>query len=903
MQRLRRALATLRARARFERDMRDELGEHLHRRAGDLERDGLSPAEAMRQARLEFGALEAYKEQCRDAGGLAPFRPFLGLGGDLALGARRLLATPLFLLFAVLSLALGVAVPTTVYSILYELMWKPVGVGKPADVALLTAGTTYGRENWRSAVSPPDFDDLQRRQRSFAEIAAFTTIAQAVATPTVTEVADIEAVSGAYFAAVGVGPMLGRVLQPSDDERAQPVALLSDHLWRLRFDADPTIVGRTLRIGSQPFEIVGVAPASFLGLTAGGPVRADLWIPLTTAPRIVDMGLASPSRDARHLSVVGRLAPGQTVDTARAELRTIGASLDTQHPITKQPAPDKPRIAVRRTWSSISVSDRRPLPGLRIDLLLLALTFLVLLVACTNLGNLLLSRGAERAHELAVRRALGGSRWRLVRELLAESGLIALAGAFATVPVTQVVMWLTTREVPTGHGVMFVEPSLSLPAMAVAAGALLASMLVFGLEPAIALTRDAASTPLASEAGAAPPRRGRRQRAFIRWQVAISVSFFLIAAVLARLLIAEARHDSGIALDRLALVSVHFKLQGWEEPRARRALDRVRELAGEYPMLDAIAVSSGLPFGSMTPITAITPPERPFVKGARAETAALLVASREIFATLGVPIVRGRAFDDRDDITAPRVGVISEYTALKMFGTRDAVGRQLTHKPWYGGYDAEQTFTVVGISRDTDVDQFMSRGDNLIYIPLAQMYLPNMMIVGRTNGDPADAARALQTIARRADGDLGTGTAGPAAWLTAGAWVAARAVGALATGLGLLTLLLAMVGLYGVLAQTVAHRTREVGVRLALGARTSQIARKIVREGFRPVLQGLLVGMIFGTLARAAVRAMFVAPIQVIDPIALVVVPMPLAIAAFLACYAPARRAARVDPNVALRHL
>jgi hypothetical protein len=384
------------------------------------------------------------------------------------------------------------------------------------------------------------------------------------------------------------------------------------------------------------------------------------------------------------------------------------------------------------------------------------------------------------------------------------------------------------------------------------------------------------------------------------------VCFFLIAALLARLLVREARHDSGVALDELAMASVHFTLQGWNETRARRALDRAQELSAEYPQLRSVAVSSGLPFGiSMTPHAQVTTPDRPFVKGVQAETAEVLVASPNILATLGVPLVNGRAFHGGDDAAAPRVGLVSEYTARKFFGTRDAVGKQLTYKLYYGGYDTPQTITIVGITKDTDVERLMKRDDNLIYVPFSQVYLPNMILVARAKPDTSafDATRVLQTIVRRADFDLSTGTAGPVSWLAAGPWVAARAAGTVATGLGLLTLMLSMVGLYGVQSQTVAHRTREVGVRMALGALTSQIERMILREGFRPVVEGFAVGLFFGTLARAGLRAIYVGAIDLVDPVALLVVPIPLAAAAFLACYLPARRASRVDPNVALRQL
>lgn len=818
---------------------------------------------------------------------------------DLGLSARRLAATPLFLLFAALSLGIGVAVPTTVYSILYELMWRPASVVRPHEAVLVTAGG--GR--WVGAMSLPDFDDFAARQRSLAPIAAFTQLAQSLVGTSVSEVVDIEAVSGGYFDVAGVPPLLGRTLDARDHDAALQVVVLSEPVWRTRYAAEPAVIGQAVRIGGAPFEVVGVMPASFRGVSAGGPARVDVWIPLTSVASTTGPAARSLDRNQRPLSIVGRLAPGRTVANVALEAQTVGASLDKEAPLTVFAGADRPRRPAPRLWSAKPLTDRDALPGLRVDLLLLAMTFLVLVVACTNLGNLLLSRGAARTHEFAVRRALGASRPRLVRELLGESVLIALCGAAVTYPLTAGLMWLVTMEVPTARGAVTVAPELSLPPMLVAGGALLASVLIFGLEPALSLTRDGSSVQLSSEAGAAPPRRRRRQRAFIRWQVAVAVSFFLVTTVLARLLIAEARHDSGIALDRLAVASVHFGLQGWDEPRARAALDRVGELTPEYPHLESVAIASGLPFGmSMTPMAQLSTPDRRFVLNGKYETSDVLTATPNIFRTLGVPVVAGRAFDDRDTPAAPLVGVISEFTALKMFGTRNAIGRQLSYKLYYGGYDAPQTITVVGISRDTDVDRLMSRDECLIYVPLAQRYLPNLLLIARTSGSASDAAATLQTIARRVDPELSTGTTGPASWLAAGPWVAARAGGAVATGLGLLTLALAMVGLYGVQSQLATHRTREVGIRMALGAAAASVQRMMIRDGFRPVLEGFAAGLVLGTLARGALRATIVGDVALVDPLALVVVPIPLALAAFAACYAPARRAARVDPSIALRH-
>jgi putative ABC transport system permease protein len=331
-------------------------------------------------------------------------------------------------------------------------------------------------------------------------------------------------------------------------------------------------------------------------------------------------------------------------------------------------------------------------------------------------------------------------------------------------------------------------------------------------------------------------------------------------------------------------------------------LDEALQLARREPGIEAVAASAGMPFGmSMTPFADLTTPDKPFVAGRKSDSGYVLAATPEIFSTLAVPIVRGRSFDYRDDAAAPPVAVVSEGTARTLFGTSDPIGRQLMAQVW--ARPPVKTFTVVGIARDTDTGRMMSRDDSVTYVPLAQHYEPNVAIVARTSGDPRAAARAVQSALRRADPDFSTGTAGPGYWLLAGAFLAARIAGMLAAALGALTLILAMIGLYGVQSQVVARRTREVGVRMALGATARQIQRMVLGDGFRPVVQGLVLGLVFGTIVRLGLRAVLTGRIEVFDPLAVLVLPIPLFAAAFLACYLPARRAARVNPMVALRHL
>jgi len=848
----------------------------------------------------------ASNEGCA-AGGFAAGRIVKGAWLDFRLAARRLRSTPLFLLFAAVSLAVGVGVTTTTYSVLAAMLWRSPGIAGAGRVVFVTVPSRSG-PGWLSVMSRSDFDALHSAERSCRRLAASAAFAQSLVGQDVSEIVEGEAVSGEYFETLGIGALLGRTIQPDDDARATPVIVLGYRTWRTRFAGDSAIVGRFIRLGGEPFQVVGVAPASFDGLATSPGRGCSAWIPLGAISLFPSARsrAATEAPEPRDLSVVGRLAAGITPAMAAQELSSIALQLDRGFPLRMRQR-DTGAITVQpRRWSarraSEVASDLNGPSASRMRALILCLVALVLVVACTNLANLVLARGTVRAHEFAVRRALGASRWRLVREQIVEAAIVTALGAIGAFAVTRSFFVLATVDIPVPRGFLHLEPRLSVPAVIVAVGALVLSMVVVGVEPALQLTKgEQVSIDLASGGGAGGAPRTRRHRRLIRWQVAVTTCFLLIAAVLARIVIGETRHDSGLALHELALVTVHPQLQGWNEIRARRVIDSALRQASATREVTAVAASSGVPFGMAgTSWAQVTTPEKPFVTGRPADMARVIAATPDIFATLGVPILRGRAFDERDTFDAPRTMVIAERTARSMFGTANAVGRQVMIRMW--GWRPVETFTVVGVSRDTDTERLTWRTGDLMYIPLAQHYEPTLVLLARAR-DPAAGVRVLQSALRRADPDLGTGTAGTGTQLLSGAFVMAPIAGAVAAALSAVMLILAMVGLYGIESNLVVWRTRELGVRVTLGAATWQLERMVIREGARPVVQGVVIGLVLGVIARLAIRAIVAAPIQVMDPLAFAFVPVPLFGATLVACYLPARRAARVDPNVALRHL
>jgi putative ABC transport system permease protein len=609
-------------------------------------------------------------------------------------------------------------------------------------------------------------------------------------------------------------------------------------------------------------------------------------------------------RDRRQLVVFGRLAPAVTAAAASAELSAIAATLDTSFP-PRTPS-GQPR-ATERPWKGktmAAVSGEDTLAFRRFGLTIVALVALVLAVACTNLANLVLARGAGRQHEIAVRRALGASRGRLVREQCAESLVLATAGGLAAYVVFQGLCVLMDVEfnlvLPMGgRWILAIRPAPDATALWIATGSLLVSLVVFGLEPALQLTRSRdLRGELAAGVGVLGAPKTRRQRTLLRWQVAISAGFFIVATMFVKYTIAEARHDPGIDLKRLGVAVLNFRTQQWDEARVRRTVDRVVEEARKDQAIEAVSVSTGMPLGLPAMRLTLSQPETAIGGTPDRYNAVGVAATPSLFKTIGVPILRGRGFDDRDHAAAAPVVVLSEFTARRIFGTSDAVGRPVVVQGHF-----RVTATVIGVARDTDVGYVFGESHPVVYLPLAQGYEPFLAIVVRSTGDVAMAVRALRGALRQVDPDLAVEVIGTGRTVLAGASVFLRAAGVAALALGGLTLALAMVGLFGIQSHTVAHRTREIGVRISLGASPSQIQRMVMRDGYRPVVEGLALGLFIGVIGRVIVRAYTGLEVSVVDPWLFFVVPIPLIVAAFCACYFPAHRAAGVDPNVALRHL
>ena len=827
---------------------------------------------------------------------------------------RRLRANPGFTAFSVITLALGMGATLGIYSVIYSSVLRPLDVpGLDRIVNVYHADPFQGGSRFAVALSPPDFDDLRRTQTVFSALAAHAPFGQVAIVDGVGEKAMGEVVTGPYFALLGVQPVAGRLLAASDDgPAALPVAVIGERLWRRRFGAAPDLTGRRIVLGGHEFAVIGVAPATFRGVELPNLAPTSIWVPLSAAS-LVGAWRTGDDRESRWLVAKGRLADGRTVDEAQAQLRVIARRLDDTYPIGRDLPPNqRTPDATGRRWVAVPAADRLVTERADSNLRLLArLTLLavvlVLLVVCSNLANLVLARGLRLKREVAIRLALGATRWQVGREQVLDAAIVVGAGALFA--------WAGARALATG-GVAWtlrygpwvsvdVAPRLDLRVGLAALATTFVAMIVVGVVPALQLTRAGAGGLAGFHAGGTVSRGWRGRRLLIASQVAVSVALAAIAGLCVRQIGESVSRTSGLDLGRLAVVRFNFDSQGWPESRVRQSLERLAAVAAGDRRLEAVALTSGLPAGDAArSVTRLATPDRPFAEPVyRGQPVRILTATQGLFDAIGLRITRGRPFDGRDVAGGAPVVVLSEAAARGLFDSTDAVGRQVLWRAAAGDarVAAITTLTVVGVVPDAGGRESGRRPDAVAYLPFAQHYDPSIMIVARASHDAGRAVATLEAVTRRLYPDLGIIEAGTAAALAGVENVAFEVMGTVAAALGLIALVLAMVGLYGVLSCLVAQRTHEIGVRLALGASAAHIGRLVLAEGIRPVVEGLVAGFVAADLAEMITTPVFVKPLAPMDPTLLAVVPVPFLVAACLACLLPARRAARSAPTDALR--
>ena len=879
-------LRSLFRRRREDVETRDELQFHLEMETKKNLRAGLDPREARRRAHARLGGVEAVREAVRDARGMRPVEDLLRDLGYALRGARR---NPGFALAVVLSLAIPIGLNTSIFTIVDSLLFRPLPVVRPGE--LVDVYTSYPDGERYSTSSYQDYLDLRAGNDVFTDMAAHVPMSAAVRVDGTGRFVMGEAVTGNYFRFLGVRPVLGRMLAADDDRPgAARVAVISNGLWDRAFGRDPDVVGRRLRIRSEPYLVVGVAPSGFAGmLPLLGP---DLWIPMTWIDDVGQMRFGSPDETGaerggrRGTYIKGRLRDGVTLARADASLDVIMAGLAAADP----DAGEDRRVSLTLTENA-GLPPGAAGPATVIGAAGLMVVGVVLLVACANVMGMLLARGAARRREIGVRLAVGASRGRLVRQLLTESLVLSCLGAGAGLALAwSLLRSLAPAELSIGPFPFTFEFVLDARAFlftsALAAGAGVAT----GLVPALRATRPNLVRDLngAVAVARAGGRRWVLRDALVAVQLAVTVPLLVLAGLLARGASGAVGVSPGFDPDRVAMVGADLAAIGYELDRAdgflRTALERVESMPG----VEAASLASTVP------LDATYNPENVLVsglhgpgdRGARVDSVAV---SADYFVTLGVPLLQGRTFTTADTRESPRVAIVSEAMARRFWPAETAVGRRF-RLAWDG-----PEYEVVGVSADYLVRAESEEPASYLHIAASQHLRPFTLLLARTDGDAAALSAAIQRELRRMEPDVFFFHRGDTLRETAAAaMLPTRVAATVASASGIVALVLGAIGLYGVVAYLVLRRTREFAVRSALGAGSGTLLRLVLATGARVAALGAGAGAVL-TFAVTGLASQAAPGISVADPVVWAGVLLLIVGVIAAAHVGPARRILRLD--------
>jgi predicted permease len=901
---VRKRLAGLHLPAEREIEIIEELSDHLRQQYEELRARGVGHDEAFREVMAEVDwrdvvpDLESAEKTPRpDAvpeGAAAGRNLFSDLAKDLRFGLRMLRKSPGFTSVAVLTLALGIGANTAVFTVVDSLILNPLPVEKMAELAAVN--TTPAKQTAQSgdlqAISYLNLKDIRERTHAFRGFAGHS-YPMAVTMTDKDEPHRIfaEVVTANYFATLGLHPFLGRFFLPSEDATpgASPVAVLGYTAWQSRFGGAADILGRTITLNETRFTIVGVAPQGFKGLYAVfGP---DLWVPATMAPEVLpaEQQNALNDRALPLFTGIGRLAPGVTLALAQAEMKILSAALEKEDP----GANDGKILAVRPLIEAAYGPERQPVVfG---GMLLMAIVGFVLLLACSNVANLLLARASVRRQEIAVRMALGARRGRLIRQLLTESVLLGLlSGVFGFLfgyGGCRFLESLRPAEYAQNLADLRLNPSVFGFALAVA----ILTGLVFGTVPALRVSRASVSEVLNEEMRSVGGSRSRRSFAhtLLGGQVAVSLVLLVVAGLFLRSIEREYSIDPGFQTKHLALFMLYPGQAGYDRVRTEGFYKQVLEHVGRIEGLRSASWASNLPLWGRKE-TGIEIAGREAHEKSESISAVVDTVDLGYFSTMGIPILEGRDFRENDGQASTPVAIINDTMAAKYWPNQDGLGKRLRLP------QGKKFLQVVGVVKTTNYQTLGEPAQACVYLPLRQNYTDSMILYARSERDPSTILAAVEGVIHNLDRGL------PVEDMRTGKKVVDQALWSTKIGVGLLgafgmlALGLASVGLYGNMAYAVNQRRREIGVRMALGADQRSVSLLVLRQGMMVVASGVASGLLLSLLL-GRVLSRFLYGVSGSDPLSLGGASLALLAVAFVACYLPARSASRVDPLRTLR--
>jgi putative ABC transport system permease protein len=863
-------------RGSVERELSDELRFHLENLTQEYVAHGLTPEEARYAALRELGGVDQIKEECRD---MRRLNFIDNLIQDLRYGARTLARNRGFAAVAIITLALGIGANTAIFSVVNTVLLRPLPFKDPSS--LVWATERFQMTHGAAVVISPDFMGWKDRNQVFEQIGAFGGGVGANLTGAGEPVrVHVTSVTAGFFPMLGVQPIAGRTFLPAESHQAQRhVALLNEALWRSRFGSDPHILGKSVRLDDDSFTVVGILPSN-LRYPA-----AEVWTPLA-----LDADFFSPHSPGWHaLTVIARLKPGVDVARAQSDLQLVTQQMDREYPAEAAPFRAHVRVEVLPLHALLVQNVRSLL------LILLGVVGFVLLIACANVSNLLLSRGVLRVREMAVRAALGARRLRLVRQLLTEGLLLALAGAvlglLAGLWGTKIIRQLVPSNLSQ-------DIQLDLRVLGFSAGIAVLAVLVFGFVPAFIASRTDAGEALKEggvQAGARPA--AQRLRALLSGgEIALSLILLVGAGLLARSFLRLSQVELGFDPHGLLMATVERPWTSNPNPQQfaaffQDALERVRSLPGvkeaavttRYPLEDSHNTTLML---KIRGVENFRPPQ----------PVPTIAVSPDYFPVMRIPLLKGRTFADSDAASAQSVVIVNEAFARMAFRARDPLSQQISFGPPPAPWSQ-----VVGVVADTRDHALAEEPIPEIYVPYLQQPSFSMAFVLRTAARPQGLVGPVRKAVESMDKNQPLSEATTMDEVIAGQ-VAPRRFQMMLLGLfALLALILAAVGIYGVVSYSCSLRVHEFGVRMALGAERRDLLRLVIRQGTQLALVGVCVGM-GGALVLTRFLSSMLYEIKPTDPLTLIAVALILTAVALLASYIPARRATQVDPMVALRY-
>ena len=900
---IRQRLATLRLEPTREAAIIEELSQHLEDRYAELLSGGATPAEAERQTLAELSEGETLRRELRRVERASPPEPimpgtnrrtnmFADLWQDLRFGARMLVKKPGFTAIVVLSMALGVGANATIFSFVNELLLRPPAVERPEELLEVWNHRRQGGSSLFSfsGLSYPEYEYYRDHNGVFSEMLAWGdgTAFISWSRKGQGEIIQGQNVSGNFFSCLGVKAALGRTFALEEDRTpgTHPVVVLSQTFWQERLGADPNVIGSTMTLNGFSFNVIGVAPKGFAGLMVG--VMPDLWIPFMMGPQTSRDQEQLTNRGGHWILGAGRLKSGSSLMQATADLNVLASHLAQSYPDNNKMY--DPAIFQATLLPGPARGYVTALSGL-----FMLIAGLVLLIACANAASYLLAQATARRREIAVRAALGASRSRLVRQTLAESVLLAcLSGGLG---------WLLARWTAPLL-LSFIPSTLPFrfnvsPDYRVFGFTLLVSLsagLLFGLAPAWQGAGIDLATSLKDGASGGGASKSRLRSLLVVGQVAVCSLLLVGSGLCLRSLLHAQSIDVGFEAGNRLIATLDLSSLGYPEAQGKAFFNNLIERTKAIPGVESASLTSHLPLGGVrwgqtVNIEGHQPP--PGESGFGVNT---MSVGPDYFKTMGTTVLRGREFTSRDIEGAPRVVIINEEMARRFWPDRDPVGAGVT----MDGGSGEQRFEIVGVVKNGKYWSLGEQPRHFLYHPILEGYYARSTLVAKTSGDPASLLAAVRREIGALDPNVAPTQLGAMEEHMAFALFPARVSGVLLGVFGLLALVLALVGLSGLIAYSVSQRTREIGIRMALGAGTLDVLKLVIGEGMLLALIGMTIGLA-AALGLTRFLSDLLYGVSAVDPLTFGLIALLLIGVALLACWLPARRATRVDPMVALK--